>query len=369
MLNSDGAFARRVAIAVGVTVVIVGLTLLVARSIDTWFAVYAGILLAIMIRTPSDRLARYTGIPEKWAVAVALLLLAGLLFLSGWWLASPLKREAAELQQQLPQAIETLRGRIHSSGLDRFLPEPLSSAGPELASRATGMIGHVMSLFTGTFQTIITTFVMIFLGIYLSFSPRTYVNGLVALFPPAKRARARGIIGEAGTQLRYWILGQIVCMITVGGMISLGLYLSGVPVPIVLGVIAGILDVIPIFGPIIAAVPAILLGFTVSPVHALYAVITFVVANQLEGHLLIPLIQRYSISLPPGLTIVALLLMGSLFGFWGVLLAVPITATLIVLVKRVYIGEMLEHRPAPTKDESPGAPARRSSHAQGKRKE
>jgi predicted PurR-regulated permease PerM len=353
----DGVFARRVAIAVGVTVAIVGLTLLFARSIDTWFAVYAGILLAILIRTPSDRLARYTGISEKWAVAVVLVLLAGLLFLLGWWLTAPLKREAAELQERLPQAIATLRGRIHSAGLDWFLPADLSSAGPQLAGRASGMIGHVMSVFTGTFQTVVTVVVMVFLGIYLSFSPRTYVNGLVALFPPSKRGRVRGIISEAGTQLRYWILGQIVCMIAVGGMIGLGLFVSGVPVPIVLGVIAGILDVIPIFGPIIAAAPAILLGFTVSPAHALYAVITFVVANQLEAHLLIPLVQRYSISLPPGLTIVALLLMGSLFGFWGVLLAVPITATLIVLVKRVYIGEMLEHRAAPAKDKSAGAQA------------
>jgi predicted PurR-regulated permease PerM len=366
-LSSDAAFARRVAIAVGVTVVIGGLVLLFAWSIDTWFAVYTGILLAILIRTLSDQLARYARLPEKWAVAVALVLMAGLLFLFGWWLAAPLKREAAELQEQLPKAIETVR--THASGLDRFFPKPFSSAVPKLAGRATGMLGHVLSVFTGTFQTVITTLVIIFLGIYLSFSPRTYVNGLVALFPPTRRSRARGIIGEAGTQLRYWILGQIVCMTAVGGMIGLGLYISGIPVPIVLGVIAGVLDVVPIFGPIIAAVPAVLLGFTVSPAHALYAVITFVVANQLEGHLLIPLIQRYSISLPPALTIVALLLMGSLFGFWGVLLAVPITATSMVLIKRVYIGELLESRDATAKGGPADTPARFPSFRQRRRKE
>jgi predicted PurR-regulated permease PerM len=194
---------------------------------------------------------------------------------------------------------------------------------------------------------LITALVVLFLGIYLAFSPVTYINGLLSLLPMSKRHSGRQILGEAGHKLRLWIIGQIISMTAVGVLIGLGLLIVGIPVPLVIGVVAGLLDIIPIFGPIVAAIPAILLGFTVTPMHALYAVLVFIAVNQAESHLLVPLIQRYSVLLPPALTVFALLLMGSLFGFWGLLLAAPITATLLVFIKRIY-SEPVLHDPAVT---------------------
>jgi predicted PurR-regulated permease PerM len=152
------------------------------------------------------------------------------------------------------------------------------------------------------------------------------------------------VFKELGCLLQSWLLGQFLSMTVVGILIAVGLSIIGIPLSLVLGIIAGILDFIPIFGPIIAAIPAVLLGFTHSPLHALYVVLVFVAANQIEGHLLIPLIQKHTVSLPPALTVFALTLLGTLFGFMGLLLATPLTATAMVLVKRFYIEDVLGDR-------------------------
>jgi predicted PurR-regulated permease PerM len=339
-------FGGRVALAVGICVFIAGLTAVVALTIHVWFAAFAGVLIAIFVRSISDRLAGWTHIGKKTAVGIVLVGLLGVMMLLVWWAAGPIAREAAELQEQLPKAVGSLQQQLSDMGLERVLKTNIGNPAA-LVSKANTVMSGAVGAFMGTFQSLITLLVVIFLDIYLSFSPTTYISGMVSLFPPSKRGRARRLLDETGLQLRHWIFGQLVSMLAVGIMISLGLYISGVPVPIVLGIFAGLLDIVPIFGPVVAAIPAILLGFSVSPWHALYVVITFVVANQLEQHLLVPLVQRYSLSLPPALTVFALFLLGSLFGFWGMLLAVPLTAVALIITKRVYIRDVLDDHSGP----------------------
>jgi predicted PurR-regulated permease PerM len=334
-------FAGRVALAVAICVLIVGLTVLVAFSIHVWFAAFGAVLMAILIRSISDWLAGLAHIGKKWSVGVVLVAMLGLLVLLVWWSAGPVTREVAELQDRLPKAVGTLQQRLSGMGLDGAFKTSLANPAA-LLSKANTVMSGALGAFVGTFQSLITVLVILFMSIYLAFSPPTYVSGVVSLFPPSKRGRVRRLLDETALHLRHWIFGQLVSMIAVGIMISVGLYISGVPVPIVLGILAGLLDVIPIFGPVIAAVPAMLLGFSVSPWHALYVVITFVVANQLEQHVLVPIVQRYSLSLPPALTVFALFLLGSLFGFWGMLLGVPITAVALIITKRVYIRDVLK---------------------------
>lgn len=131
-------------------------------------------------------------------------------------------------------------------------------------------------------------------------------------------------------------------MVVVGILIGGGLKLFGVPLPVALGVLAGLFDFIPIIGPLFSAIPAVLLAFLIGPWHALYVVLLYLLVNTvIESHLLVPLIQRYTVSLPPALTVLALVLMGALFGFLGVLLAIPLAATLLVLVKMAYVQDVL----------------------------
>ena len=133
-------------------------------------------------------------------------------------------------------------------------------------------------------------------------------------------------------------------MVVVGALTGLGLWALGIPGALALGIIAGLLDFVPIVGPILAAIPAILLGFTVSPQMALATAALFVVVQQIEGNILLPLIQQRTVDLPPVLLLFSLFGIGTLLGPAGVLLAAPLTVVAFVLVKRLYVQEAL-HTP------------------------
>jgi predicted PurR-regulated permease PerM len=201
------------------------------------------------------------------------------------------------------------------------------------------------SFFAGTVWITTSLFLVVFVGIYFAFAPDSYVNGLIQLLPIRARKRAEDILFLLGTTLRKWLIGQLVSMTVVGVLIGVGLYMLGVPLSLTLGVLAGILDFIPIVGPLLSSVPAILLGFLISPLHALYVVILYIIVNTfIESYLLVPLIQRYAVRLPPALALIVLVLMGRLFGFLGVLLATPLAAAALVLIKMVYVEDVLGDR-------------------------
>lgn len=308
-------------------------------SARVWLAVFAGILLAVFLSTLSRWVSRITHLPHGWTLAIVLLTLAGLGSLGGWLLAPKVSEQFTELAQRLPKAVEHLQQHVGEIGGSRFLKMPSSS---ELTSGAGKVFSHVGEFFSLSAEAVATFFVIIFLGIYLAASPQVYLNGIVHLFPMSQRDRIRELIDQLGITLGHWLLGQMLSMVVVGTLIAVGLTLLGIPLGLSLGVIAGLLNFVPIVGSLLSAVPAVLLAFLVSPLHPLYVIGLYLVVNAgIESHLLVPLIQRYALNLPPALAVLGLFLMGELFGFFGVLLAIPLTATLLVLVKTVYVRDVL----------------------------
>ena len=156
--------------------------------------------------------------------------------------------------------------------------------------------------------------IVLFLGIYFALDYDKYVGGCVRLAPVTRRERLREVLGEVHQTLRWWLLGKVVAMLIVGVLTSVGLVALGVPLAAALGVIAALLTFVPNFGPVISAVPAVLLGFVQSPTTALYVVILYLAIQTVESYLITPLIQQRTVSLPPGLTISAQIGMGILFG-------------------------------------------------------
>ncbi len=161
------------------------------------------------------------------------------------------------------------------------------------------------------------------------------------MVPIQKRNRAREVMETLGFTLWGWLKGTFLSMIIIGIITTVGLSVIGVPLALLLGVFAGIMEFIPNIGPFIAGVPAVLLALTVDPTKALYVVGLFVVVQSIEGYILTPLVQKHAIDLPPVLTITAQLIMGLLAGFMGLLLAMPLMAVIMVLVKMLYIEDVL----------------------------
>jgi predicted PurR-regulated permease PerM len=239
-----------------------------------------------------------------------------------------------------------LRGRV----------EPVAAAAEEtededettadaIRSRLADEMGtvaeHLFSFLTSTTAVLGGVLFTLFIAIYLAVSADTYRRGLLLLVPASKQGLADEVMGETATMLRRWLSTQLVAMVVVGFFTTLILLLLGVPAALALGILAGLMEFVPIFGPIIAAIPAIAMAFLVSPQTALYVLIAYVVLQQLESQLLVPMLMEKGVDLPPLLTVVIQALMALVFGFIGLLVAVPLLATVMVAVKILYLREIL----------------------------
>ena len=178
-------------------------------------------------------------------------------------------------------------------------------------------------------------------ALYLAISPELYLSGTVRLLPLPYRTRGRTVLEEVGKTLRWWMLGQIVDMLAVGGLAAIGLWLVGEPAPLAIALLAGLLTFIPYFGAIITAVPAALVGLAVSWTLALWVLAIFLACHLVEGYVVAPVVQRRMVDLPPALTILSMTLLGTLFGALGIILATPLAAASLVLVRQLYLRDVL----------------------------
>jgi predicted PurR-regulated permease PerM len=205
----------------------------------------------------------------------------------------------------------------------------------------------VISFLSSTFTVVAGILVLTALAIYIAADPGTYREGLLAFVPPASRSRMRAILADMATVLRKWLVTQLIAMLVIGVVSTIALLILGVKAAFALGIIAGLLEFVPTIGPILSAVPAIAMGFLDSPQKALVVALAYLIIQQVEGNVLIPLLMQGGVDLPPAATILAQLLMALLFGFLGLMVAVPLLAAIMVPVRRLYLGGFDSHEGAP----------------------
>ncbi len=188
---------------------------------------------------------------------------------------------------------------------------------------------------------------ILLLGVYLAFDIYMYRNGLVRLFPLARREQVSGALDAAGHALTRWLLGQLVTMLAVGTAVAVGLAMLGMPLALALGLIAGLMNFVPFIGPIASGLLAVFLAFVEGPQQALYVALLFLAVQQLEGNGLVPLVQRWAVQMPPVLAALSVLVFGALFGVFGVVFGTPLMVVTMVLVQRRYVEQTLESKGPP----------------------
>jgi predicted PurR-regulated permease PerM len=186
--------------------------------------------------------------------------------------------------------------------------------------------------------------IIIFLSIYIAVDPGTYRSGIMHLFPHARRERIGQVLSGIAAALRKWLVTQLIAMVAMGIITTVVLLLLRVKAAFALGLLSGLLEFIPTAGALISSVPAILMGFLDSPEKALWVTIAYVGVHFVEGHLLIPLLMKGGVDLPPALTILSQALMAILFGFLGLMCAVPMLAATMVAVKMLYVEDVVGDR-------------------------
>lgn len=297
---------------------------------------FGAVLFAMILHSIAGRLRRWIPMPDRLAMSLAILVIlggfAGVLLLFG----AQISGQAQTIAERLPDAIEQLRGLIERLGLDGWAERRFQ----EIVSGSSGFgdIGRfLMTLGDGVTNVII----LIFGGIFFAARPQLYRTGLLKLVPERGRANAATALEDCNTALRLWLKGRLMAMVVVGVLTGIGLWLIGVRSYLALALLAAVLEFVPFIGPILAAVPAILLALLESPEQALLVTGLFVLIQQLEGNLITPIIQQHAVELPAALLLFSLLGFALLFGVIGVLLAEPLTVALFVLVKRLYVREAL----------------------------
>lgn len=321
-----------------ITLALGGLALLLWRLSHLVMVVFGAVVVAVMLHALVAKAVRHTPLSQGAALAVVLLLGTTVFGLLMWLFGAQLAGEMESLKASLPVAWLQFQAWLGDSPLGPAVAEFTQRTQSGAASLASRLGAFAMSA-SGTLTQLV---LMVVGGIYLAAQPGLYRRGLLKLFP----ADRRGLVGDAmdasGQALKAWLMGQLLAMVVVGVLTGLGLWLLGVPAALGLGIITAVFDFVPIAGPVLAAIPAVLLGFTVSPQVGFGALALFIVIQQLESQVLMPLIQQRAVELPPALLLISLFAIGALFGLPGVVLAAPLTVVIFVLVKRLYVREALE---------------------------
>jgi len=308
---------------------------------DVLLLVFAAMLLAVVLRGAADRVAAMLRLPATLALIVVGAGVVALLAGAFWWQGPRIAEEAEVLRQELPDAAASLRSRVEALSGVRRISENIPSSS-ELVGDGRSIVRRAAAAASSTLETMAAAGLWLFLGFLFALSPQLYRDGFLRLLPDRNRKRASEVLSRLRDTLWWWSLGRLVSMTFVGIATGAGLWLLGVPLAFLLGLIAALLSFVPNLGPVIAAVPAIVLAFAQSPQAALWVAALYVGVQAVESLLLDPVIDRRTVYLPPALTVVGQLVLGTIVGLLGVALAAPLTAATMTVVSMLWVEGALE---------------------------
>jgi predicted PurR-regulated permease PerM len=307
--------------------------------------VFGAVLVSVVLRMIARPVHHRFGIGEGWALGVAVLLLFGILAIAMWLFGAEVAKQTSNLVELIPKAWASLQGRLEQWGLAGQV-EKLTQGGT-----SSGFLSNVSGLVMSVGGGLTDLLLVIFGGIYIAAQPGLYRKGLLKLIPAGRRPLIGDALDDSGRALQLWLKGRLVSMTFVAILTGIGLAIIGVPSALTLALLAGLLEFIPFVGPILSAVPAVLLALASSPTSAFWVALLFLLIQQLEGNVIEPLVQQRAVELPPALLLFAIVAATLIFGTIGILLGAPLLVVLYVLVKRLYVREVLDtETPIPGED-------------------
>jgi len=399
------SYTQKVLIAVGISAAAILLSALIYLTSDILVLCFAGLLFAVFISAPADLLAKHTKIKRTPAIVLVLITFAAIVLGGGYFMGYTITKQAQELNRTLPGALVQFANDMEK----RFAPPPPAEpakdtatspasqtattsapaaptviASTDTAPSATStapatapgdnhwiteklsqvrqattdfffsesFVSHAGSITGGvvssTFGIIGDVVVVVGVGLFFALNPKLYTQGMAKLIPVSHRTRFSKILAEVGEQLQWWFVGQLCSMISIALLTYLGLSILRIPMAITLAMLAGLMNFIPNFGPLLAAAPAVLIAFapqgdhtSLNPARAGWVILMYVIIQLLEGWVITPFFQQRAVELPPALIIISQVVFALLLGPLGLVLATPILAATIVIVRMIYIEDIL----------------------------
>jgi predicted PurR-regulated permease PerM len=317
------------------TTAIVCLTLTIILILRVAFNVLlmalAGILIAVYFHGLADMITKKTKMSRKFALFISIAGSIILLNVMAWFIGAKIQRQVAELSNTLPQTISAAKVKMSKSPVgEKILKYTSGDNSQKLLDTAT-------TFFNTSFGILGDLYIILFLGIFFTADPSIYKNGILFLFPAQKKSMGRIILNRISIALKGWLKSMLLSMVLITILVAVGLTIVGLPGTTVLGLITGLLEIIPNFGPVIAMIPGILLAFTISTKTAVIVALIYIACQTIVASIVTPLLQKKIINIPPALTLLSQLIMGTLSGVMGIILAVPLLAILIIIIDELYV--------------------------------
>ena len=329
---SHRTFIERLVIAI----IVIGIALLLWNLRNLFMLIFGSVLVSVILTIVARPIRERLRVPHGVALLAAVLIVVTVLVIAFWTFGAQVARQAESLREMIPVAWAALEARFDAWGLGDYMRQ-----WSEQIRAGGGVVANVGNIAVTVGNGIVDTLLVIVGGIYLAAQPELYRVGMIKLVPERGRALAAQALEASGRALHLWLLGRMVSMTVVGVLTAVGLTVIGVPSALALGLLAALLEFVPFIGPIISAVPALLLALAESPEQAIWTALLFLAIQQFEGNVLEPLVQQRAVDLPPALLLFALVAGGLIFGIVGLILAAPFTVVVYVMVKRLYVQEAL----------------------------
>ncbi len=361
-VSADERLRSRNDLAWAVAVGGIGVVLFAALLAFTWhFAatlllIFTGMLLGVGLNALTNALGRYVGLPHPLRLAIVCLVLAALLAGVAYLGGTTIAEQASALSNTIKSQLTNVKAFLESHGIDTSFFDignvsssgaapPASETAPSastphaalpgagaLASSGGAIVSQTFKLLLGTISAVGNFFIVLFLGLAFAAQPGIYREGLLFIAPAKHRARATIIIDRISETLERWLIAQIIVMLAVGVVTWIGLAIIGIPGSFILGIQAGLLAFIPTLGAIIGGTIVVLASIASGWIAALSALILFLGVHAMESYVLTPTLQRQALDIPPATLFAFQILLGVVFGIWGLALALPLVAVAKVLI-------------------------------------
>jgi predicted PurR-regulated permease PerM len=332
--NKQLSFRKKVWIAVSITSLMIVFLFLFQILFSVLLLILAGALIALYFYGVAGIFERKLHCSSKAAIIISVII--NVLILAGalWFVGARIQAQTSELAQTLPQTIEQVKEQIGETSLGSQLLQQFNSSGD-----STKTLSIVKRFFSSSFGILSDLYIVLLIAIFFIVTPKVYINGMVKLLPVKAKEKGADIINKIGDILKKWLKAQLFGMLFIGVLTAIGLIIIGIPMVLPLSIIAGLLNVIPNFGPLIALIPGVLIGLLQGTTTAIIIACMYTFVQIIQTAVSQPLLQKKMINISPALVIIGQVAFGLLAGFWGVLLATPLLAILIILVQELYINE------------------------------
>jgi len=333
-VEKELSYKQKVWQTVAIVVLLVVVMLIARVAFNVLLMILAGSLIAVYFHGLGDLIERKTHLNRTFGMILSIAGSFILLGLTLWFMGTEIQNQVSLLSDSLPGTIQTAKAKMDGGPIGKKVLAYFAD------DNSDKIFATAQKFFNTSFGVLGNVYVILLLAVFFTANPSIYKDGMLKLIPKRNKAIAKNSIDRISLVLKAWLKGTMLSMLLITILIAIGLTIMGIQGVLVLSLLTGMLKLIPNFGSTVAMIPGVLLALMASTDTAIIVALIYIVSQTVVSNIVTPLIQKKMINLPPALTIISQVIMGTLSGVLGIILAVPLLAIIIILVDELYVKKI-----------------------------